>query len=140
MSRFFQLGLVLLYVLLSILTVLIGLIVSGVRIPDLIRLLALPLGVAVCFGMAYVRHLRSGDEIEEEAFVLAALPLRVVIFLCWGLWRVLRVFPVGGVLLLLLLLGLLLVVHWAGMVLAMLFLYLLNIVFGLLRRVSKRMW
>jgi hypothetical protein len=47
---------------------------------------------------------------------------------------------VGGVLLLLLLLGLLLVVHWAGMVLAMLFLYLLNIVFGLLRRVSKRMW
>lgn len=140
MRRYFQLGLVVLYMLLSVLVVLIGLIVSGVRIPDIIRLLAMPFGVAVCFGIAYARHLRSGHAVAEEAFVLAGLPLRVTIYICWGMWRVLRVFPVGGGLLLVLLLGLLFVVHWAGIILAMLFLYLLNIVFGWLLRLLKRMW
>ena len=133
-------GLVVLYVLLSVLTVLIGLIVSGVRIPDFIRLLAMPFGVAGCFGIAYMRHLRRGHAVVEEAFVLAGLPLRVTFYICWGIWRVLRVFPVGGVLLLVLLLGLLFVVHWAGIILAMLFLNLLNIVFGWLLRLLKRMW
>jgi hypothetical protein len=139
MSKYFQWGLVLLYVLLTSLTVLIGLIVSGVRIPDLIRWLAMPFGVVFCFGMAYLRHLRRGAPIVEEAFVVVGLPSRVILYICWGMWRVLRVFPVGGILLLALP-GLLFVVHWAGMVLAMLFLYLLNFVFGLLRRVLKRMW
>jgi hypothetical protein len=140
MSRYFQLGLVLLYVLLSVLSVLIGLIVSGVRIPDVIRLLAMPFGVMVCFGLAYVRHLRRGDAIDEQAFILAGLPLRIIIYICWGMWRVLRVFPVGGVLLLVLLSGLLFIFHCAGIILAMLFLYLLNLVFGLLLRLLKRMW
>jgi hypothetical protein len=139
MHKYFQWGLVLLYLLLTILTLLIGLIVSGVRIPDLIRWLAIPFGVAFCFGIAYLRHLRRGGAIAEEAFVVAGLPLRAFGYICWGIWRVVRVFPVGGVLLLVLLL-LLLLIHWAGIILAMLFLYLLNIVFGLLRRVLKRMW
>jgi hypothetical protein len=139
MSKYFQWGLVLLYVLLTSLTVLIGLIVSGVRIPDLIRWLAIPFGVAFCFGMAYLRHLRRGDPLAEAAFAVAGLPSRVISYICRGIWRALRFFPVGGILLLMLL-GLLFAVHWAGMVLAMLFLYLLNILFGLLRRVLKRMW